>query len=75
MPAQCCRDFWKSIPEDTPVFILVGYDSLAPEVIAFWLRLAKAKGVNTAKRVKAEKHLQAVIDFQANHLDKVKLPD
>lgn len=75
MPAKCCKEFWARIPDDVPVFTLVGYDLLAPEVVNDWLESARRHGVNAEKVEKAKAHLDAMLEYQKANPDKCKIPD
>lgn len=75
MPAECCKEFFKKIPEDVPVFTLVGYDSLAISTIRFWIDRAEEYGVNHEKIDRAKEHLKAIESYQDSNPKSVKLPD
>jgi len=75
MPAQCCKDFWRKLPDDVPVFTIVGYDKLAADTLECWLTFARANGVNRGKINRAQEHLAAIRAYQEAHPEKVKLPD
>lgn len=78
MPAQCCKDFWKRLLEDTddpPVFTLAGYDQLAPAIVEAWINKAVLVGVNDDKVNRAKEHLAAIRQFQADHPERCKIPD
>ena len=75
MPANCCKESWKRIPEDEPTFILAARDKLAPVAIRFWISMAADQGVNADKIRRATEHLDWIERFQSEHPERVKLPD
>lgn len=76
MPKQCCIDMWDlKIAADEPVFILRGQDTMAPDVISEWIRLALLAGVNPDKVQRAREHFVDMIKFQQEHPERIKLPD
>ena len=33
MPAECCKKFFAKVPDDEPVFTVVGHDPFAEDVV------------------------------------------
>jgi hypothetical protein len=75
MPAQCCKDFFAKLPDDEPVFTLAARDRLAPEVVDYWIKRARAEGVNEDKLRRSLQHFVAIVKFQRDNPERVKLPD
>jgi hypothetical protein len=75
MPAECCKDKWPTIPDDEPVFIIMGKDKLAIETVMNWMDLASEAGVNKGKIVRVREHLDAIARFQQEHPERCKIPD
>jgi hypothetical protein len=75
MPAECCKKFWKKIPDEVPVFTVVGWDKLAIRTVRCWCALALQEGVNMAKVQKGIDHVGWMEEYAALHPDAMKLPD
>lgn len=75
MPAECCKETWNKIPDDEPVFILMGRDLTAAAAIADWIVRAEKQGVNPDKLRRSREHLTAFNRFKAEHPDRCKMPD
>lgn len=75
MPLQCCKDKFPKIPDDEPVFILRGQDSLATDVVRHWMMLARRAEVNAEKMRAVQAHLDAMVDFKAKFPSRIKVPD
>ena len=75
MPAECCRNFWKRIADDEPVFTIAARDLLAVPVIREWIRRAEQAGVPADKIDRALDHLEAIEEFQDRNRDRCHLPD
>jgi hypothetical protein len=76
MPADCCKETWDKIKDtDEPVFTLRAQDALAPFVVRQWLNDARINGVNEGKIRRGREHLDAIVKWQEEHPDKVKIPD
>lgn len=75
MPKDCCKKFWNKIPDDVPVFTVVGWDSLASKTVRFWLAEAALAGVNADKLQRTINHIRDLDEYVANNPEKMKLPD
>jgi N-glycosylase/DNA lyase len=75
MPAECCKKFWERIPEDVPVFTLVGWDRLAERTVRFWVSEASMAGVPAAKMQKGINHILWMQEYAEAHPEMMKLPD
>ena len=75
MPATCCKEFYAKIPDDEPVFTVVGRDLLAAQTVEFWIERARACGVNDGKILRAQWHLEEMVLFAQQHPERMKLPD
>jgi hypothetical protein len=75
MPKICCLNTWGKIPHDEPVFIIRGKDKLAADAVQAWIDSAEENGVNAEKIDLAQEHLEAILEFQADHPERCKLPD
>lgn len=78
MPAQCCIDRWNRLMNEDPsmpVFTLLAKDRLAVEVVEFWMRRARAAGVNADKLAKVQQHLDAMVAYRQYFPDRMQLPD
>lgn len=75
MPKQCCKDTWNKIPDDEPVFILMGRDLTAASRVLEWIESAKAASVNPDKIRRAEEHLADFVNFVQEHPERCKMPD
>ena len=60
---------------DEPVFILRAQDILAPRVVVRWAHLAEQANVPLDKVHGALKRAKEMADWQAQHPDRVKMPD
>lgn len=63
------------IPEDEPVFLLRGQDTVAPQVVAFWCEQAVQAGAAPDIIKAAKGQVKAMIDWQMKNHSKVKIPD
>lgn len=71
------------IPEDEPIFIIRGKDSLAPTMIdlydLLYMSTAKTQGVEAAAAMEFSDGIRAVYDevfsYQREHPEFVKVPD
>lgn len=72
---DCCKEMIAKIPVDEPIFILRAQDVTAPFLIANWCETATRMGVSEDKIAQATEHMKDVIEFQAAHPDRIKLPD
>lgn len=75
MPAQCCKDFYNRIPDDVPVFTIVAWDKAAPDTVLRWIQRCQELGVNMNKIKRGLAHLNAIVNWQIEHPDRVKIPD
>ena len=80
MPKPCSKghafEMLNRIPDDEPVFILRAQDRLAAETVAYWIWLAKCRGVNADKIRHAQlEHLEEMWVFQRSNPHRMKLPD
>ena len=79
MPRDCCvRMLLKMLqPEhrEEPVFLLRAQDITAPGAVRDWIRRARAAGAPEAKLAKSQEHLDALVQWQLEHPDRVKVPD
>lgn len=76
MPRQLDREYFETIPDDEPVFILRAQDKIASVIVEYWLELAYDFGVKAEKLVKVkDKHLIPMIRFSQNNPSKMKIPD
>lgn len=69
------KEFFNKIPEGVPAFTLAGWDILSVDTISYWLRRARAAGVNASKIARCEADLQEMINFAVNNPDKMRVPD
>jgi hypothetical protein len=72
---QCCKDTFNKVPDDEPVFTLLGRDLTAIPRIADWINEAKARGVNEDKINRAQQHLNDFVEFQHKYPERCKFPD
>lgn len=79
MPKDCCKRMLTKMlrPEhdDEPVFVLRAQDKLAIETLGAWIAAALRDGVPMEKAKAAYDHLIDIRRWQAEHPDRVKLPD
>lgn len=75
MPRSCCKNKFPTIPDDVPVFTIIGYDLLAVKTIEKWLELAKKEKVNQFKVDVATAHLEDIKRFQEKYPERCKIPD
>ena len=70
---QRIQDPTGKIPQDEPVFLLRGQDSLAPEMLEIYALAAHKAGASPALVDSVYKHAQAMRKWQTEHT--VKVPD
>jgi hypothetical protein len=75
MPSKKQKEFFEKIPQDVPAFTLVATDPLAKATCDFWLRLARALGVNGNKLSRSNADIEAIAKFAVDHPDRMKIPD
>jgi hypothetical protein len=75
MPRQEDREYLEKIPDDEPVFILLGRDKLALQTVAFYRDTAIQNGVNRDKIDRVIQHIRNMIEFRDEHSERIKLPD
>lgn len=68
---QRIQDSARLIPDGEPVLLIRGQDSLAVPVIETWLRGAEQAGVAPELIASVERHRTRVIEWQADHGNKV----
>jgi hypothetical protein len=56
-------------------FLIKPQDKYAVDVLNLWLALARTGGVNSAKLARARAHREAMLLWQQENPDKVKVPD
>lgn len=67
------QDSANLIPEDEPVFLLRAQDVVAPEVVSYWIELAKDSGALPNIIEAAKKHVGLMVEWQREH--GMKIPD
>lgn len=68
-------EYLKKIPEDEPVFVLRAQDRAAPVTVAGWAILAQYAGSPREKYRGATDQADAMVQWQKENPDKVKVPD
>jgi hypothetical protein len=66
---------WAKTHDHEPVFILCARDRLAPQIVRFWVSVAKLLGVPARKRAGASDLAARMEEWQQRHPDLVKVPD
>lgn len=64
-----------TFPADEPLFLLRGQDKAAPGTITGYLMCANAAGASIEHASAARKAGRAMAEWQAEHPDRVKVPD
>jgi hypothetical protein len=75
MPAKCCKEKFTKIPDNVPVFTLIGWDKLGIRTIRFWLAEAAANGVPVTKLRKVLDDLQWFEEYAEKEPGMMKMPD